>query len=412
MGGKTQAESKNARASACPIGGILIKPGLNQAMNSDSVFITSMSSLTKIPAGVQYFFDEEVRLRRSVEARAMRVFAGWSYDEIILPIFDYHDLFARGMGAEKAEATYRFVDRDGALLALRPELTSLVARTVATRFIKRERPIRLSYSGEVFRYDNPAERAAREFHQLGVEHIGEPDIIADIEVLLVAAEVLTALGLDDFRIALSHVDFFSGVAGFLELDEAERGDLRELIDRRNSLALAEFLQKVAPQIEPSRRNDFCRLTQIAGKEDAIERARKILLNDTSRAAVEHLAQIYSTLTALGLRENFDIDLGDTGAQAYYTGLVFKVFVPELGVEIGSGGRYDNLIANFGEAEPAVGFSFALDGLVSAISKSQTASLPVENEAPQAISVNGDLTAAFGEARARREQQKQVKISAK
>src|SRR5205085_3792710 len=93
-----------------------------------------MSSLTKIPAGVQYFFDDEVKLRRHVEHQAMQVFAAWSYDEIILPMFDYHDLFARGMGAEKAEHTYRFVDRDGALLALRPELTSLVARTVATRF--------------------------------------------------------------------------------------------------------------------------------------------------------------------------------------------------------------------------------------------------------------------------------------
>ena len=123
-----------------------------------------MSSLTKIPAGVQYFFDEEVKLRRYVELRAMEVFAGWSYDEIILPMFDYHDLFARGMGQEKAERTYRFVDRDGALLALRPELTSLVARTVATRFIKRERPVRLCYSGEVFRYDDPAERAARVLH--------------------------------------------------------------------------------------------------------------------------------------------------------------------------------------------------------------------------------------------------------
>ena len=102
-----------------------------------------MSSLTKIPAGVQYFFDDEVRLRRYVERQAMEVFAGWSYDEIILPMFDYHDLFARGMGAEQAEKTYRFVDRDGALLALRPELTSLVARTVATRFIHRGRPIRL-----------------------------------------------------------------------------------------------------------------------------------------------------------------------------------------------------------------------------------------------------------------------------
>lgn len=369
-----------------------------------------MSSLTKIPAGVQYFFDDEVRMRRSVEACAMRVFAGWSYDEIILPIFDYHDLFARGMGTEKAEATYRFVDRDGALLALRPELTSLVARTVATRFLKRERPIRLCYSGEVFRYDDPAERAAREFHQLGVEHIGEPNIVADIEVLLVAAEVLTALGLTGFRIALSHVDFFSGVADFLKLDAETRMQLRQLIDRRNSLALSQFLQTVAPQIEQERRDDFCRLTQIAGKEDAIQRAREILLNEKSRAAVEHLAQIYSTLVALGLGDNFDIDLGDTGGQEYYTGLVFKVFVPGLGVEVGSGGRYDNLIANFGRSEPAVGFSFALDGLVAAIAAQRQAFRP-DAEAPQPIAVNGDLSAAFGKARELRQQQKQVKISA-
>src|SRR5262249_56783063 len=105
------------------------------------------SSLANLPAGVHYFFDDEVKLRRYVERRALELFAGWSYDAIILPMFDSHDLFARGMGEEKAERTYRFVDRDGALLALRPELTSLVARTVATRFIKRERPIRLCYTG-------------------------------------------------------------------------------------------------------------------------------------------------------------------------------------------------------------------------------------------------------------------------
>src|SRR4029450_3110859 len=109
----------------------------------------------------------------------------------LVQMFDYHDLFARGMGAEQAEKTYRFVDRDGALLALRPELTSLVARTVATRFLRRgaprppgARPIRLCDSGEVFRYDEPTERAAREFHQLGLELIGQADAAADLEILL------------------------------------------------------------------------------------------------------------------------------------------------------------------------------------------------------------------------------------
>src|SRR5215470_16876651 len=371
-----------------------------------------MSSLTKIPAGVQYFFDEEVKLRRYVERRAMEVFAGWSYDEIILPMFDYHDLFARGMGEEKAERTYRFVDRDGALLALRPELTSLVARTVATRFIKRERPIRLCYSGEVFRYDEPTERAAREFHQLGVEQIGEPGIVADIEVLLVAAEVLAALGLGGFRIALSHVDFFNGVADFLKVDGGRRAQLRELIDRRNSLEVEGFLRTYAASVDESRRADFSRLIQIAGKQDAIRRAREALINDRSRAAVDHLDRIYSTLDSLGLGENFDVDLGDTGGLEYYTGLTFKVYAPGCGAEIGGGGRYDNLIANFGEPEPAVGFSFALDGLVGAISMKDDKLRWRGAGEVQTVSFDGDTARAFEQARQMREQGKQVKIGAK
>ncbi len=370
-----------------------------------------MSSLTKIPAGVQYFFDDEVRLRRYVERRAMDVFAGWSYDEIILPMFDYHDLFARGMGEEKAARTFRFVDRDGALLALRPELTSLVARTVATRFKEKPRPVRLCYSGEVFRYDEPTERAAREFHQLGVEHIGEPDIVADIEVLLVATELLTSLGLDDFRIALSHVDFFNGVADFLKLAAANRAWLRELIDRRNSRALESFLEQHAAHIEPQRRAEFSRLIQIAGKQGAIERARRILLNQRSRDAVEYLARIYSTLSDLGLAENFDIDFGEAGGLEYYTGLTFKVFVPDWGVEVGSGGRYDNLIANFGQPEPAVGFSFALDGLAGAVSRNGGQQEWQSGNGRQRISVNGDLASAFQTARDSRKLEKKVTINA-
>jgi ATP phosphoribosyltransferase regulatory subunit len=340
----------------------------------------------------------------------MDIFAGWSYDEVILPMFDYQDLCARGMGEEKSGRTYRFVDRDGALLALRPELTSLVARTVATRFKNKGRPLRLCYSGEVFRYDEPTERSTREFHQLGVEHIGQPVIIADIEILLVAAEILTALGLDDFRIALSHVDFFNGVADHLKLDASGRAQLRDLIDRRNSRALAEFLEGVAPHIDRPRRESFCRLTQLAGKDDAIARARETLIDDRSRAAVDQIAEIYSILGELGLEENFDVDLGDAGGLEYYTGLTFKVFIPEWGVEIGGGGRYDNLIGNFGAPEPAVGFSFALDGLAGAISRRKPEPVRKNVETIQNVKPGGDLIRAFKEARDLRMRNKKVKIS--
>jgi len=365
-----------------------------------------MSSLTKIPAGVQYFFDEEVRLRRHVEQQAMKVFAGWSYDEIIVPMFDYHDLFARGMGAERAERTYRFTDRDGALLALRPEMTSLVARTVATRFVQRARPIRLCYSGEVFRYDEPSERAAREFHQLGIEQIGQPSPTADIEVLLIAAELLKTIGLDEFRITLAHVDFFKGVAERFGSDEAKRANLRELIDRRNSIALDQFLQINAPDIAEERRQSFCQLTQIAGKAEAIAKARETLRNETSRTAIEQLAAIYDTLSALGLSEQFDIDFGDAGGLEYYTGLTFKVYVPGWGTEIGSGGRYDNLISNFGAAEPAVGFSFALDGLVGALRKTN---IELTAEASEPIQLTNNATQTFQAALALRKLGKNLKL---
>ena len=368
-----------------------------------------MSSLTKIPAGVQYFFDDEARLRRYVERQVMEVFAGWSYDEIILPMFDYHDLFARGMGAERAEKTYRFVDRDGALLALRPELTSLVARTVATRFIHRARPVRLCYSGEVFRYDEPTERAAREFHQLGLEHIGQAGATADIEILLVAAEALTTLGIADYRVTLSHVDFFNGVAAALDLSATDRARLRELIDRRSSYTLDEFLRERAPKVEEARRIAFCRLTQIAGKAEAIAQAREVLINERSLAAIDKLEEIYATLTALGLAEHFDIDLGDAGGLEYYTGLTFKVYVPDWGTEIGGGGRYDHLIANFGAAEPAVGFSFALDGLVGALSRRDGADEWRATDPPQAVALDGDFVQAFRQARELRARKSKVKI---
>lgn len=370
-----------------------------------------MSSLTKIPSGVQYFFDEEVRRRRYVADTAMAVFAGWSYDEIILPMFDYQDLFARGMGAERAEQTYRFVDRDGSLLALRPELTSLIARTVATRFRGKPRPVRLCYSGEVFRYDEPTQRAAREFHQVGLEQIGQSGIGADLEVLLIVAETLTALGLTGFRIALAHVDFFNGVAGHLGFTDERKSVLRELIDRRNTPALDRFLAENAPQIEETRRRQFCRLIQMAGRDESLGLARELLVNEQSRGAITHLTAIEQTLRELGLADAFAIDLGEAADLDYYTGLTFRIYVPEWGTAIGGGGRYDNLIGNFGEPEPAVGFSFSLDGLAGALAV-QRADRPWQAvEEAVVVDRQGELAASFRRARELRQLRKKVRIGA-
>jgi ATP phosphoribosyltransferase regulatory subunit len=365
------------------------------------------SSLSKIPPGVQFIFDGEVRLRRFIESRVMQVFDGWSYAEIILPIFDYADLFALGMGKEQAEMTYRFTGRDGKLLALRPDLTSLVARTIATRFRESPRPIRLCYSGEVFRWDEPRGGRQYEFHQIGLEHIGSDRLEADTEVIVIAIEALKRLGLEGFTITLSHVDFFNGIAENLALDETNSKRLRELIDHKQVEHLNRFLE---PYAEQSVRNTFCKLVTLAGKREIIDEARSMVTNAKSTAALDDLERVTHLAEALSIDAHLDIDLGDVGELDYYTGLTFKIYAPGLGTMLGRGGRYDRLLEKFGVAEPAVGFSLCLDWLAQLLAVKLKEEIQSQNNQATKIKTDGDLVAAFKAANQLREKGRKIEIS--
>src|SRR5918998_3185882 len=107
--------------------------------------------LSKIPGGMRYYAGAEARLRRGIEDKVMAVFDGWSYEEITTPCVDYLALFERGMGYEQAHRAFRFTDTDGRMLALRPDVTSSVARSAATLFADRPRPLRFCYASHVFR---------------------------------------------------------------------------------------------------------------------------------------------------------------------------------------------------------------------------------------------------------------------
>lgn len=351
------------------------------------------SSLSKIPPGVQYIFDTEVRFRRWVERQVMDVFDGWSYSEIVLPIFDYADLFALGMGKIQAEMTYRFTGRDGKMLALRPEMTSLVARTVATRFRDRHRPIRLSYSGEVFRWDEPRPARQHEFHQIGLEHVGSDRLEADTEVLIIAIEALQRVGIEGFTITLGHVDFIQGIAERLGLNEDACRQMYSIVDRKET---EEFDQFLTPYASENTRESLCRLTTLAGKKEVLEEARSLVTNDRSRSALDDLSRVYAIAEAIGIDEHIDIDLGDVGGLDYYTGLTFKIYAPRLGAALGSGGRYDNLLSQFGRSEPAVGFSLWLDWLAQ-LSASRNTAPGMATGNVSTLEAAGDLASVFKEA---------------
>ena len=320
----------------------------------------------RIPAGMRYYIGAEARLRRTVEDVAMSVFEGWNYEEVITPSVDYYDLFEQGMGPREAQRGFRFTDNDGRLLALRPDVTSSVARMAATLLSERPRPLRFCYAAPVFRQQTQSHAEwRRENTQLGGELIGVGGKPADLEVLRLAAEILSRLNLESsYCITINNVEIFNGVAAELNLKTSSREQLRCLIDTRETAGLQRFLQDY-PGNEVSA---FSQPTKLTGKRDVIQNARKLITNARSVAALDSLEELWTELESLGLQDSFEIDLGDVSSLDYYTGLSLKIYVHGAGSSVGRGGRYDGLTESFGRTEPAVGFVLNLDALTELLGR--------------------------------------------
>jgi len=282
---------------------------------------------------MRYYFGAEARLRRRVEDTAMSVFDAWSYEEITTPYVDYYALFEFGMGHRESRRAFRFTDTDGSMLALRPDVTSSVARAAATLLARRTRPLRLCYTGQVFRQQTPSHAQwRRESGQLGCEQIGSGQGAADVEMLTIAAEVLKQLGLDQrFSITLNDVGVFNGVAALLALDPASRDQMRRLIDIRDTAELRRFL---APYAQEGEACAFARLMERPGKSEVLARARELIKNERSAEALARLTNLWGVIETLGLTDHFEIDLGDLSGLDYYTGLTFKIYIEGIGARAG------------------------------------------------------------------------------
>ena len=319
-----------------------------------------MKSYTQIPPGTQILIGRAAQRRRVLERAICSVFEGWSYEEIIPPIFDYYDVFVKGMGTGPEEQIYRFIDREGNILALRPEFTSLVAKTVATRLASSAKPIRLFYSGDVLRFEKPKGGRQREFSQIGIEHYGGERKTADVEVLLIAVEVFEKLGINGFQINLGSVDFFGGVVDRMELPESQIAEVKEVLNTKDQSGLESLLSKLS--LADRRKKILRAIPHLTGGKQVIEDARELVRNPRSVDALNHLEEIYSIFERLDLAQHLTIDLGEIRGFDYYTGILFRAYVRGMGFEVAAGGRYDGLPGQFGEDLPAVGFSFSLDRL--------------------------------------------------
>jgi ATP phosphoribosyltransferase regulatory subunit len=305
------------------------------------------------PPGALDLTGDAARRRRALQRAAVQVLERRGYEELLPPTFEYEDVFLRAGGAGVAERLLRFPDRDGRILALRYDFTSSIARIASTTFAAATPPLRLSYSGKVYRQEPERGGRPRETLQVGAELLGEGSLEADVEIVRLTLELIRAAGLEDFQINLGHVGVLA--PGLAALEEPLRDQVRRWIDRKDRAGLTRALGGRGGDAEA-----LVRLPFVMGRREALESA----VLETPPAAVaglRHLLALDDALSA-GERAHVVYDLGEVRGLDYYTGVHFEVYVSGAGRAAGAGGRYDDLMGRFGRPMPAVGVSLDLDAI--------------------------------------------------
>ncbi len=323
-----------------------------------------------LPAGVKDFLFEEAKKRRQVESTLTTLLAHYGFQEIIPPTFEYVHSFAlasrmNGESEELPEHLYRFLDRDGRLLALRSDFTAQMARIAATRLAELPRPIKIFYSGKVFRVEPLHAGRSREKWQVGFEIMGQADLQADLNTLMIVLDCLYALPITSFRVAVGHIGYFNGLIQEAGIKNCEQiMHLKYLIERKDVETLQHYCQELGV---PQHVNEaFVQLTRWHGSEDILEEAKEFAFRESSSKALQDIEQLWQQISKHPRFDHVFLDLSEVEGMGYYTGIMLKLYCAGKGQEVGSGGRYDRLVARFGCDMPAVGFSFDVDLLVQSL----------------------------------------------
>jgi ATP phosphoribosyltransferase regulatory subunit len=324
----------------------------------------SFSGDRPLPEGVRDLLFADAAAWRALEAALRDICSAWGYREIILPTFEYAGTLATDVGAEIDAEMYRFFDRHGRTLALRPDMTIPTARVVGTRLYDQPLPLRISYIGSVYRYEPPRAGRQHEFTQAGVELIGAQSRIADAEAVALAVAALHAVGLPEFRVTLGHVGFFRGLLAALALPERLAASLRQAVNRKAEADLAAVISQSAG-ISGAARQALRRLPTLTGGAEVLEEAAGLSAHPLMDRALDDLRQVAALLEAYGVANEVTYDLAEVRDLDYYTGITFEGFAPGLGFSLISGGRYDDLIGHFGPPLPAVGWALTLDSVLLA-----------------------------------------------
>lgn len=321
-------------------------------------------SLLFTPEGVRDIYGEDCEKWETIQREIHAIMKLYGFKDIQTPVFEFFDIFNRERGTAKSADMFKFFDQYNNTLVLRPDMTPSIARCVAKYYEKEEMQIRLCYTGSTFTRLSGYQGKLSEETQIGAEMMNDASSDADGEMIAMTIECLQKSGLQEFKVDIGHADIFRGIIEETDLNGEEIEQLKTYLNNKNIFAVEDMLENRCMPAECKRL--LIQMPDLFGGIETITCVKELTSNKRALEALERLEKIYQILVSSGLEEHITFDLGMLSHYEYYTGVIFKAYTYGTGDAIVTGGRYDNLVEQFGKKTPAIGFAFRLDQLMEAL----------------------------------------------
>ena len=336
--------------------------------------------MIQCPRGTRDFLPDELEKRRHFESALRDVVLRHGFREIETPIFEEAELFILRSGPNVLKELYAFKDKGDREIALRPEMTAPAIRMFVNEMSNEPKPIKIFYFGQCFRYERPQSGRYREFFQFGAELIGNPNAESDAEIIAMAASMIKALGLKEYKIRIGHIGVLRKRIADAGVPKERTAEVLQKLDKKLYDEAKPLLQEMG--VSDSDIDSIFTLTETVGDVS--------VLSQVEGEAGDYLRQLVDLLDAMGVRD-VEIDLGVVRGLDYYTGMVFEAEAPSLGAEkqICGGGSYTLSELFGGEKVFSTGFAVGFDRILLAMEKEGQTYTPQGIEA-YVLCVNDDV----------------------
>ncbi len=336
-----------------------------------------MNQLLHTPEGVRDIYSDECERKHILEDRLHQILKSYGFHPIQTPTFEFFDIFGKEIGSTPSKDLYKFFDREGNTLVLRPDFTPSIARCASKYYMEDEIPIRFCYTGNTFINNSSYQGLLKETTQSGAELIGDGSVGADAELISLTIQLLLGAGLKEFQISVGHVDFLKGLFEAAELGEDMEEEIHELLLNRNFYGVEERISHCGLNDDLNYLFGLLKDVMLT-KEKIIEAKKRAEAYPKIYNSLDRLEQLGDLLRVYGVEQYVSYEMAMVSRLNYYTGVIFSGYTFGSGEAVVKGGRYDHLLEYFGKSAPAIGFAIVIDQLMSALQR-QNIRIPFENK---------------------------------